>query len=171
MKKIIFLTTLFITFQLNSYTQSNGLFVEKTSFSTAVEYNNYLVDLVNTVDKAWSKTLEVDDLAGSIKEAKNLKTLTDAVLKSLKKTPGYGGEVNFKNATVNYASHMNKVSKKELPAFLKILRGKGEFTAEKAKKAEVYIPILDGKREQLFAEFENIQTQFAKEYGFTIEGK
>lgn len=171
MKKIIILSVLFVGFQITNSAQSNGLFVEKTTFSSAIEYNNYFVDLVNAVDKAWTKSLEVEDLKGALKASKDLKTLSGAMVKSLKKTQGFGGETNFKNAAMNYIGHMNKVSSKELPAFLKILRGKGEFTDEKAKKAEVYIPILDGRREQLFTEFENIQTRFAQEYGFTIEGK
>jgi hypothetical protein len=171
MKKIIIATIALIAFNLQSKAQSNGLYVEKKSCTTAIEYNDYLVDMMNMVDQVWTKSLEQADLKSSMTVNNELKTLSGKMLVSLKKLEGFGGETAFKNAAVTYITHMNNVSKKELPAFLKLIRAKGGLTTENEKKAEAYIPILDGKRERLFAEFENIQDAFATQHGFTIQGK
>ncbi len=170
MKKIIVLTIAFIATQLVSNAQNNT-YTEKTSCSTPIEYNDYLVDMINLLDKVWTRALEEKELSAAMKVNTELKTLSGKMQKSLKKLQGFGGESAFKTAAINYVNHMNSVSKKELPAFLKILRTKGDFTTAMEKKAESYIPVLDGRREKLFAEFEAVQEKFAKEYGFTIEGK
>ncbi len=169
--KIIVIATVLIGFHIYSNAQSNGLYIEKVNCTNAIEYNDYLVELINMTDKVWTSSLEQSDLKLSMKVNNELKSLTGKILKSLKKLQGYGGESSFKGAAVTYITHMNSVSKKELPTFLKLIRAKGGMTPENEKKAEALIPILDGKREKLFAEFESIQMIFATEHGFTIEGK
>jgi hypothetical protein len=171
MKKIIFTIVAIVAFNLSSQAQSNGLYVEKTSCSNAIEYNDYLVDLINMVDKVWTRSLEQADLPSSMKVSNELKSLSGKMLKSLKKLEGFGGESVFKGAAITYITHMNNVSKKELPTFLKLVKAKGGLTAKNEKAAEDLIPILDDKREKLFAEFESVQSSFAKEHGFTIEGQ
>jgi hypothetical protein len=171
MKKFFIATIALIAFNVQTQAQSNGIYVEKTSCTNAIEYNDYLVDLMNMVDQVWTKSLEQSDLQSSLKVNNELKSLSGKMLKSLKKLEGYGGESAFKNATVTYITHMNNVSKKELPTFLKLIRAKNGLTAENEKKAEALIPILDGRRERLFSEFENVQAVFAAEHGFTIVGK
>lgn len=169
MKKFILiaLPLLFISTQVVA--QSNGVYVEKKSCTSAVEYNDYIVDLVLLVGKSWSKAIDGSDLATTMKASSELKSITGKVMKSLGKLEGFNGDINFKSSAIDYVTYMNKISKKELPAFLKLIHGKGEFTADKEKKAEALIPALDDRREALFASIESAQADFATKNDFTIE--
>lgn len=169
MKKITAIITLFIISNV-LYSQSNGLYVEKKVCLNAIEYNDYIVDLVVLTGNAWSKAMDATNLSTAMKANKYLKSLSGKIIISLGKLQGYEGDVNFKNSAINYITHMNNMTKKELPKFLKLIYGKGTLTPEREKQAEALIPMLDDKRESLFKEIEISQANFAAQHNFTIEG-
>jgi hypothetical protein len=158
MKKITAIITLFIISNV-LYSQSNGLYVEKKVCLNAIEYNDYIVDLVVLTGNAWSKAMDATNLSTAMKANKDLKSLSGKIIISLGKLQGYEGDVNFKNSAINYITHMNK-----------LIYGKGTLTPEREKQAEALIPMLDDKRESLFKEIEISQANFAAQHNFTIEG-
>lgn len=153
------------------FSQSNGIYVEKTTCTNAIEYNDYIINMIDLIDDAWSTVLDDKELKKANTDIKYLRTLTDKILKSFKKLEGYQSEADFKNSAVNYTTHMNKVSKKELPEFMKIITTDAILTEKGATRSEELIPILDGVREDLFALIEKKQEVFAAKNNFKIEGK
>ena len=110
MKNILLLIpVLFVS--ANAFLQSNGVYVEKTSCTTAIEYNDYIVDLVQLIDDAWDKAIGESDLKKALDASTKLKTLSGQVTKSLKKLVGFDGETDFKQSTSDYVSHMSSISK------------------------------------------------------------
>jgi len=172
MKKIILFTlTTLITSALFAQSKSNGYFVEKKTFSKPIEYNDYIADLITLVDNAWDKSIDAGDAKTAMSWNKELKTVTTKVLASFKKMEGYEGEISFKASAIDYVTHMNNISKKELPAFLKLIHSKKEITPDQEKKAEALLPMLDDRRESLFASMEVAQQNFANKHNFTISGQ
>ncbi len=106
MKKITAIITLFIISNV-LYSQSNGLYVEKKVCLNAIEYNDYIVDLVVLTGNAWSKAMDATNLSTAMKANKYLKSLSGKIIISLGKLQGYEGDVNFKNSAINYITHMN----------------------------------------------------------------
>jgi hypothetical protein len=168
MKKIVLLFLPAIWLASGAVAQSNGLYVEKKSCTTPIEYNNYLIDLLDMVDALWTKAIEGPDLKSTLQSTADLKKVSGKILQSLKKLEAYGGDVNFKASAIDYVTHLNKISKKELPTFLKLIHAKGGLTPENEKKAEALIPILDDQRETKFAAIERFQEDFATQHNFTI---
>jgi hypothetical protein len=168
MKKIILFILPFLWLTSGAMAQSNGLYVEKKSCTTAIEYNNYLIDLLDMADALWTKSIDGPDLKTTLKANADLKKVTGKIIQSLKKLEAFGGDVNFKASSIDYITHLNKISKKELPAFLKLIHAKGGLTPENEKKAEALIPILDDQRETKFAAIERFQEDFAAQHNFTI---
>lgn len=151
------------------FSQRNGLYGERTSCINAIEYNDYIVSLVVLIDATWNKAMDETDLKKALTASNEMKNISGAVIKSLKKLEGYDGETDFKLAASNYATHMNNISKKELPKFLKLIRAKDEIILANAKQAQTLSPILDDKRESLFSLIQSTQNAFALKHDFTIE--
>lgn len=153
----------------NSFSQSNGSYEEKKVCLDAIEYNDYIVDLILLTSDSWSKAIDAADLSAAMKANKDLKAISGKIIKSLQILQSFEGDVNFKKSAINYVSHLNKISKKELPKFFKLIYGKGTLTPEREKQAEALIPLLDERREYLFNQIESAQAAFAAQHNFAIE--
>jgi hypothetical protein len=166
MKRIIFCFLLFMAAgMLNA---QNSYYIEKTSLPYAADYNDYIVDMIDLVDQQWTLAIEDSVMESALASSKLMNDISGYILKTLAKLEGFNGDVDFKKSAINYITHMNKISKKELPEFIKIIRKPGSLTVAGEKRAEALIPILDDKREILFKGVEVAQNAFAKKNGITI---
>lgn len=167
MKKIFISTIiLLIPFTVNAQKSK-----DQPVFVDAVEYNDYIVDHVDTLSDLWTLAIEEEDLKKAMKWNNALKKEATKTVATLQKIQGFQGDVNFKNAAISYAQHFIKITKKDLPEFLKIIRKKGDLSVDDEKKAETYLPELDDKREYLFDQVEKMQYAFADKTGIEIEGR
>lgn len=140
-------------------------YTERDQFPDAIAYNDYIVDMMDIIEEGWTLAIEEETSYRALEYADSLKTRSERIIASLKKLQGYDGETKFKQAALDYAIHMNNISKKELPDFIRLIRI-GELTESKRKEAKLLLPILDTKREKLFALIEKAQNAFAKKYHF-----
>jgi hypothetical protein len=158
--------TLSVFLFLAAYSSAQKLtYVEKDSFPDAIAYNDYIVDMMDIIDEGWTLAIEEEASYRALEYADSLKTRSGRIIASLQKLKGYEGETKFRQAALDYAIHMNTISKKELPDFIRLIRI-GELTESKRKEATALLPILDNKREKLFALIEKAQAAFAKKYHF-----
>jgi hypothetical protein len=165
-KKIIYLL---LTVGAGTMYAQNSYYIEKTSFSTPIQYNDYLTELIDLVDDQWTIAIEDSIMESALSNSKKMNDMSDKVLKTLDKIQPYDGEVDFKKSAKAYVEHMFRISKKELPEFIRLIRDPDKFTPAMEKRAEELIPILDGKREILFQGVERSQQAFSRKYGFTVK--
>ncbi len=141
---------------------------EKLSFSSAIDYNDYLVDRINEVDQAYVEALEV----GGSKEqcfAKidSLNKISTRNLKQLKLLIAFNGEKNFVKSTTAFITYMNKISKKNLYDFEKLVFS-DNLTAGMSKKMMSIATKLDADYDKYFSKIEVAQKAFAEKSGFSI---
>lgn len=162
MKKVSFVLALAVV----TFLVSCGAKDKRLKFTDAVKYNDYIVDIIDDVDEAWSASLEEEDMDKSLAWADTLANRSKNGLAKLNNLQPFKKDSAFRDAGKTYLTHMNGVANNELKEFLKITHS--EITVESEQRAEDLIPILDGKRETLFAETEKTQNAFADKFHIVI---
>lgn len=163
MKNAVFLI-LFILTHLTCFGQ-------KKTFSSAIDYNDYVVDCINEVDQAYINALTV----GSGKES--CVAWTDSItqisirnMARLKLVEPYNKEKKFIGSANSFIKYINKISKSSMVTFQKLLFA-DVLTDAMGKKMDAIAKKLDADYGKLFDIIEAEQKVFSTTYGFTIEGK
>jgi transposase len=163
MKKVsIVLALVVVTFLV-----SCGAKDKRLKFTDAVKYNDYIVDIVDEVDDAWTSAIEEEDQKQALAWSDTLANRSKNGLAKLNNLQPFKKDSTFRDAGIKYLTHMNNISNKELKEFINIIRAE-EMTIEGEQRAEALIPMLDDEREKLFSATENAQSSFATKFNITI---
>ena len=163
MKKVsIVLAVVAVTFLV-----SCGAKDKRLKFTDAVKYNDYIVDIIDGVDEAWTTSIEEEDKQKALAWSDSLANRSKTGLAKLNNLQPFKKDSTFRDAGIKYITHMNNVANKELKEFINIIRA-DEMTVESEKRAEELIPILDDQREKLFDETEKVQNAFADKFHIII---
>lgn len=163
MKKLsVVLTLAIVTFLV-----SCGAKDKRLKFTDPVKYNDYIVDIVDDVDQAWTDAIEEEELTPALAKADTLASKSKNGLAKLNNLQPFKKDSTFRDASIKYLTHMNNIANKELVEFINLIRTE-DFTLEKEQKAEALIPALDDEREKLFAETEKAQGAFADKFNIII---
>jgi hypothetical protein len=163
MKKVsIVLALAVVTFLV-----SCGAKDKRLKFTDAVKYNDYIVDVIDDVDEAWTSAIEEEDQKQALAWSDTLANRSKNGLAKLNNLQPFKKDSAFRDAGIKYLTHMNNISNKELKEFINIIRAE-EMTIEGEQRAEALIPMLDDEREKLFAATETAQSSFATKFNITI---
>lgn len=163
MKKVsIVLALAVVTFLV-----SCGAKDKRLKFTDAVKYNDYIVDIIDDVDEAWTTAIEEEDQQRALAWSDTLANRSKNGLAKLNNLQPFKKDSTFRDAGVKYLTHMNNIGNKELKEFINIIRAE-EMTIEGEQRAEALIPMLDDEREKLFSATEAAQTAFAAKFNIVI---
>lgn len=163
MKKVsIVLALAVVTFLV-----SCGAKDKRLKFTDAVKYNDYIVDVIDDVDEAWTSAIEEEDQKQALAWSDTLANRSKNGLAKLNNLQPFKKDSAFRDAGIKYLTHMNNISNKELKEFINIIRAE-EMTIEGEQRAEALIPMLDDEREKLFSATESAQSSFATKFNITI---
>ena len=146
-------------------------FAQKTTFTQAIEYNDYIVGYINEVDQAYLNSLAV----GQGKEycmawTDSLSKITTRNLKILKMVAPFEGEKSFISSANGFIKYMNTISKKSLKDFDKLLFA-DNLTTSMTKKMNDIAKKLDSDYIKYFDKIDIAQKDLSVKYGFSIEGQ
>lgn len=163
MKKVsIVLALAVVTFLV-----SCGAKDKRLKFTDAVKYNDYIVDIIDDVDEAWTTAIEEEDQQRALAWSDTLANRSKNGLAKLNNLQPFKKDSTFRDAGVKYLTHMNNIGNKELKEFINIIRAE-EMTIEGEQRAEALIPALDDERERLFSATEAAQNAFAAKFNIVI---
>lgn len=166
MKKVSIILTLAVV----GFVTSCGLMGPKDKrlkFTEPVKYNDYIVDIIDDVDKAWSTAIDEEDKDRALAWSDTLANRSKTGLAKLNNLQPFKKDSSFRDAGIAYLTHMNNVANNELKEFINIIRA-DEMTISGEQRAEDLIPMLDGKREDLFSQTEKTQSAFADKFHIVI---
>jgi hypothetical protein len=163
MKKV----SIVLTLALVTFLASCGAKDKRLKFTDPVKYNDYIVDIIDDVDEAWTEAIEEEDLNPALAKADTLASRSKNGLAKLNNLQPFKKDSTFRDAGIKYLTHMNNIANKELKEFINIIRAE-EMTVEGEQRAEALIPILDDEREKLFDETEKAQGSFADKFNIII---
>lgn len=144
---------------------------QKTTFTQAIEYNDYIVGYINEVDQAYLNSLQVKQgKEYCMTWTDSLSKVTTRSLGILKLVAPFDGEKNFIGSANGFIKYMNTISKKSLIEFDKLLFA-DNLTATMAKKLDSMATKLDADYSKYFDKIEVAQKALSVKYGFAIEGQ
>lgn len=126
-----------------------------------VVFNAYLSNMVSITDSLWVITIEEENLERAHILNQELQSKTGSMLNHISQIVYPGDGDDFKKAVIDYITHLNKITYKELARFIDLIRSK-DFNSKMEREAESLIPILDDERERLMAELGKKQVLFFK---------
>ncbi len=152
---------------LVTFLVSCGAKDKRKKFDKAADYNDYIIDIVDGVDEAWSTSIEEEDKDKAFAWSDSLANRSKAGLTKLTNLQPFKKDSTFRDASTKYITHMSNISNKELKEFLTLIHGE-EFTLESEQKAEALLPILDDQREKLFEDIKTTQKAFAAKFNIIL---
>jgi len=150
-----------------TFLASCGAKDKRMSFKEPAKYNDYIIDIIDGVDEAWTSSIEEDDMQKALTWSDSLASRSKNGIAKLNNLQPFKKDSAFRDASIKYMTHMEKIGNNELKEFIKIIRAE-ELTVESEQRAEALIPILDDEREKLFDEIQNAQDAFASKFNITL---
>src|SRR5688572_2160130 len=140
---------------------------KRMSFKEPAKYNDYIVDIIDGVDEAWTTAIEEEDMQQALAWSDTLANRSKNGIAKLNNLQPFKKDSTFRDAGIKYMNHMQKIGGNELKEFINIIRAE-EMTVAGEQRAEALIPILDDERERLFDEIEKAQNAFADKFHIII---
>lgn len=150
-----------------TFLASCGAKDKRMSFKEPAKYNDYIVDIIDGVDEAWTTAIEEDDMQKALAWSDTLANRSKNGIAKLNNLQPFKKDSTFRDAGIKYMTHMEKIGNNELKEFVKIIRAE-ELTVEGEQRAEALIPVLDDERERLFDEIQKSQDAFATKFNIII---
>lgn len=150
-----------------TFLASCGAKDKRMSFKEPAKYNDYIVDIIDGVDEAWTTAIEEDDMQKALAWSDTLANRSKNGIAKLNNLQPFKKDSTFRDASIKYMTHMEKIGNNELKEFVKIIRAE-ELTVEGEQRAEALIPVLDDERERLFDEIQKSQDAFATKFNIII---
>jgi hypothetical protein len=140
---------------------------KRMSFKEPAKYNDYIVDIIDGVDEAWTTAIEEENQQKALAWSDTLANRSKSGIAKLNNLQPFKKDSTFRDAGLKYMTHMNKIGNNELKEFINIIRAE-EMTVAGEQRAEALIPVLDDEREKLFDEVEKSQNAFADKFHIII---
>lgn len=144
----------------------------QTTFKTALEYNNYIIDEQNKIGQL---IVRFNDLVATSNNAEARKLLTGematqarASLRSISQMPAYNGDTKFRGAAVDLFSFYMVCFEKQYLQLLNIVTKEGDITTEDLdtiQKVQKEVEETEKKYDDAFSEAQNA---FAKKNNITL---
>ncbi len=136
---------------------------KRLSFKEAGKYNDYIVDIVDNVDKTWTSALKEEDKSKALMLSDSLVNCSKNGIAKLNNLQPYKKDSTLRDVSIQYLTYMEKLGKNELKEFIQIVRG-DKFTLEGEKRLDELTPILDDERKKLFDDLKTAQKDFASKF-------
>ena len=164
MKKIVFIISLlFIINPCKAQTSE--------IYTDPVYYNDYIIDIVNQLDRDWDKVMNEPDQKPALVLIDSMARHSKNGLTKLNNLETFKNDGTFRDAAKEYVTHMYNIAIKELPEFMKIITSDAINTKHGSARVDELIPVLDDKRIKLFDKVVNVQKEFAIKHKFKIENQ
>lgn len=138
---------------------------KKVRFETAKEYNDYIVKVVQDVDQAWSNVIHEKNLEKSLSKAEELTQISQDGINKLENLIGFKKEKLYRRSGIEYVKHINKISKKELKEFLRLIH----VDSPDQTRINELLMALDEDRESKFHVLTVCQELFAVKYSLKLK--
>ena len=148
--------------------QSCGDNDNRKSFANVVEYNDFIIDRVNEVDRQYADVLNNSkDQAEGIIACDSLLVLTNRTLERLENLQAFREDCTFCVAAKGFVNYMKVISTRELPQFFGLifnLNRSQEDQSEIDRRADY----LDRRYEAEMAHLNLVQKALSTKFNFQI---
>ncbi|HPD64645.1 MAG TPA: hypothetical protein P5050_04560 [Bacteroidia bacterium] len=142
------------------------------TFSTAIEYNDYIIDLQNKIVAGiqdFVTEVSEGDKTSAMNSLNNMIAIIDNCLKELNTMGPWESNTAFRDAAVELFKFYKSVGQNEYVEFVDI-KFKPELTDDDYAKLQAIVDRISEKEKIYDEKFATAQQNFADEFGFTIEG-
>jgi hypothetical protein len=145
----------------------------RKSFGDVTEYNDFLVDHIETINAVYTYTLDTSLTAEvALKACDSLVELCDYTSSELKNIQPFQGDSSFTMQTLAYVQYMKHAGQKDLKEFLSLeeVYFKGEYGNETDIVAEIEDAIgkINQRQELESEKVDLVQKKFAEKYHMTV---
>lgn len=138
------------------------------TFSSAIEYNDFIIDHINELDSIYVTTMNVESgKEHCLLQCEILIKRAEEMIFELEANNVYEGETKFASAAIVFCKYMRDAGKKDLPEFISTIMRENIASSEEAGINKMADKIDENYDKQMTA-FEKAQKVFAKKFDFVI---
>lgn len=141
------------------------------SFKTAVEYNNYIVDLQTKVSASisnFSKSFESRDFSLTNTMRENIVEVAKESLVKLKSMPAYKGNSNFKNASIRLFEFYKSCAQTEYKELVSLILDDKQKKEGSTERLNQLLAEVTKKEKSVDDSYLSEQQQFANDNDFRL---
>lgn len=174
-RKILFLTALFSGFLIVAACNRNN--DKRRSFNDVVEYNDFIVDQVNSLDSAYVLALDTDQgIDFCMRKCDSLVTLCNHSTKELMGIQPFEGDSSLTMQALKYVQFMRNNGEHEVKNLLKMIEAYQQMDydidPEKEEKTlaeiEEAVGLLDKRYEEEINRVEAVQSKLSQKHHFQV---
>jgi hypothetical protein len=144
------------------------LFTFSQTYSSAIEYNDFIIDHINELDSIYVSTMDVESGKDyCLSQCEVLMKKADEIIHELEANKVYKGETKFASAAIVFCKYMRDAGKKDLPEFINAIMQEDLASSDEAKILKMADKVDENYDKQMF-KFEKAQKAFAKKFDFVI---
>jgi len=150
------------------FVQSCGDKNNRKSFTNVVEYNDFIIDQVNEVDRQYADALNnSQDRAEGLSACDSLLALTDRALQRLENIQAFREDSTFCDAAKGFITYMKSISTRELPQFFDLIFNSNR-SQEDQSEIDSRADYLDRRYEAEMAHLNLVQKALSTKFDFQI---
>ena len=144
------------------------LFTFSQTATSAIEYNDFIIDHINELDELYVSTMNVESgKEYCLSQCEVLMKKADEIIRELEANKVYKGETKFASAAIVFCKYMKDAGKKDLPEFISTIMQEDLASSDEAKILKMADKIDENYDKQMF-NFQKAQKAFAKKFDFVI---
>lgn len=142
------------------------------TFSSAVDYNDHIVELQSRIGVKMVEFNEVLSREGATlelvnAELKELQSVADDVISESQKLPAYEKNTSLRDAAIDLFKYYKKTFKEDYSRMVQLIYG-DDLTEESIKELEAILEKVTVDEKVLDERFLKEQTSFADKHGFSL---
>lgn len=146
---------------------------KRKSFDDVVEYNDFIVDHINSLDSVYMLALETDNgIEDCMKKCDELVNLCDKTSAEFKGIQPYDGDSTLTMQALAYTQFMRNNGDKEIKRLLKLIdtfeKGSIEEQEKLSDEVQLVAENLDKQYDIEINKVDAVQQKFSKKHNFTI---
>ncbi len=144
---------------------------KRLKFNDPIQYNDYIIDIINDLDGEYSDIMEEEDEDASKVLVDSFAAHTTQSVAKLKNLQPFKKDSTFRDAAAEFVGHLDKISHKELPEFMAIIFSDDILSEKSQSRLDELMPILSDQRIKLFDNTVKVQKAFAVKHKYKIENQ